>query len=87
MNIKEILVLIIALSIMIFILITGINYIHFKQRARVNEYMTNMNEFNNREANIRIKMKKGKCVDFPRYSDLLVISKVLDKNYCITINP
>ena len=44
-------------------------------------------EWFNKEANFRIKMKTGKCVIFPRYHDLLVISKVLDKNYCITINP
>ncbi len=87
MNIKEILILIIVLSIMIFIFIAGINYINSKQRARMNEHIEKIEWFNNKEANFRIKMKTGKCVIFPRHSDLLVMSEVLDKNHCIIINP
>lgn len=87
MNIKQVFVLILGLLTMILILVTGINYISSKQHQEINEYIKKVKESNNREANILIKMKKDKCVIFPRNSDLMIMSVVLDKNHCITINP
>lgn len=87
MNIKQFLVLTLGLSVMIFIIVAGMNYISSKQHADIKANIEKMKEFNNREANVLIKMKKDKCVNFSRNSDLLVMSIVLDKNHCIIINP